>query len=337
MLRPRQILETFGHVHPGSWRALEDLRQRRAGAWPAYVYAPLDMAGVALATAHCAAGRALPSHAWEIVAPALELAGLAAWRATQQVFRFDPDLYTALLETPIAGLIPGEHFRRLPAWGVYVETPGLCAPLIGGGDAPVHGAFAWLDWRADRCEDILTLGLDTDVQLAIGHVPLVGTLEEGLAQVEAEWREGIAAGVAGGGIPDGFAAAAQSVYGRLLSLLLYLCAEDADYERPPWPVTKRTKKGLRLFPPDNPSVWRVGERIGAVLRHAAEAREPRALAMDGQRTSPRPHVRAAHWHSFWRGALDVERERVVRWLPPILVGADRVHGLPVTVRPVRDH
>ena len=103
-----------------------------------------------------------------------------------------------------------------------------------------------LDWRADRCEDILTLGLDTDVQLAIGHVPLVGTLEEGLAQVEAQWRDGITVGVAGGGIPDGFAAAAQSVYGRLLSLLLYLCAEDADYERPPWPVTKRTKKGLRL-------------------------------------------------------------------------------------------
>ena len=139
MLRPRQILETFGHVHPGSWRALEDLRQRRAGAWPTYVYAPLDVAGVALAAAHRAAGRALPSHAWEIIAPALDLAGLAAWRATQQVFRFDPDLYTALLETPIAGLIPGEHFRRLPAWGVYVETPGLCAPLVGGGDLRCMG------------------------------------------------------------------------------------------------------------------------------------------------------------------------------------------------------
>jgi len=337
MLRPRQILETFGQRHPGAWRALDNLRAGRLGAWPVYVYAPLDLAGVALATAQRTAGRPLPSHTWEIIAPAQELAGLAAWRVTQQVFRFDPDLYQALLETPIAGLIPGAHFRRLPAWGVYVETPGLCAPLVGGGETPVHGTFAWLDWRADRREDILTLGLDTDLQLAVGYVPLVGSLDEGLAQVEADWREGRAAGVADSAVPDGFAAAARSVYGRLLSLLLYLCADDADYQRPPWPAPRRTKKGLRLFPPDQPSIWTVGERIGAVLRHATDPREPGTAAADGHRSSPRAHVRAAHWHSFWRGARDGERERVVRWLPPILVGADGVTGLPVTVRPVRAH
>lgn len=150
---------------PGAWRALDELRQRRASEWPAYVYAPLDVAGVALANAYRAAGKAMPKHAWELVAPALELAGLAAWRSTQQVFRFDQDLYQALLETPITGAIPGEHFRRLPAWGVYVETPGLTAPLVGGGETAVHGTFAWLDWRADRREDILTLGMDTDLQL----------------------------------------------------------------------------------------------------------------------------------------------------------------------------
>jgi hypothetical protein len=66
--------------------------------------------------------------------------------------RFDPDLYTALLVTPVAGDIPGEQFRRLPAWCVSVDTPCLTVPLVGGGDEPLHGVFAWLDWRKDRGE-----------------------------------------------------------------------------------------------------------------------------------------------------------------------------------------
>ena len=147
----------------------------------AYVFAPLDIAGLALIDALRETRRPLPTAAWEIIGPASELAGLAAWRITQQVYRFDPDLYTALLATPVAGEIPGEQFRRLPAWCVSVETLGLTVPLVGGGDEPLHGVFAWFDWRKDRGED-MTLGLDTDARRAVGHVSLVGTLEASLVQ-----------------------------------------------------------------------------------------------------------------------------------------------------------
>lgn len=59
----------------------------------------------------------------------------------------------------------------------------------------------------------------------------------------------------------------------MISLLLYLCSENADYARPPQPRAKRTKRGLRLFPPDKPNTWDVGTRIGAQLRCAQAARE----------------------------------------------------------------
>ena len=191
MSRPSEVLNAFGRAHFGAWKALDRLRAARHREWPPYVFAPLDIAGLAIIEALRETRQPLPKAAWEIIGPASELAGLAAWRITQQVYRFDPDLYAALLATPITGEIPGEHFRRLPAWCVYVETPGLTAPLVGGGDEPLHGVFAWLDWRKDRGEDILTLGLDTDAQLAVGHVPLVGTLE-------ARARPG-RSGLAGGG------------------------------------------------------------------------------------------------------------------------------------------
>ncbi len=305
MSRPREVLNAFGRAHFGAWKALDRLRAARRTEWPPYVYAPLDIAGLAVIEALREAGKPRPTAAWDVIGPASELAGLAAWRITQQVYRFDPDLYAALLATPITGEIPGEHFRRLPAWCVYVETPGLTVPLVGGGDEPLHGVFAWLDWRKDRAEDILTLGLDT------------------------------AAGVAAGVPPDGYAQAAKRTVGPILSLLLYLSAQDADYVRPAWPAPKRTKQGWRLFPADKPTVWGVGERIGAVLRRSVADRGESVSHTDSGRASPRPHIRASHWHSFWRGPRDGERSRVVKWLPPLLVSAEGLDQLPVTVRPVK--
>jgi hypothetical protein len=46
-----------------------------------------------------------------------------------------------------------------------------------------------------------------------------------------------------------------------------------------------------------------------------------------------PHVRAAHWHHFWKGPRDGARELVLRWLPPILVKMDEAPDL-ATVRSV---
>ena len=51
----------------------------------------------------------------------------------------------------------------------------------------------------------------------------------------------------------------------MISLLLYLCSENADYARPPQPRAKRAKRGLRLFAPDKPNTRDVGTRISELL------------------------------------------------------------------------
>jgi hypothetical protein len=65
----------------------------------------------------------------------------------------------------------------------------------------------------------------------------------------------------------------------LVSLVLYLCSVDAEIRpsgggdrRPAYPEPKQTKKGPRLFPPDRPTDWEVGYRLGASLRRAATER-----------------------------------------------------------------
>jgi hypothetical protein len=131
----------------------------------------------------------------------------------------------------------------------------------------------------------------------------------------------------------------------LLSLVLYLCSETAQYqdargstERPKNPKPVRTKKdgkrGLppKLIPASQPRVWEVSYRLGAALRAARERSEREAP--ETTHASPRPHVRRAHWHTFLAGPRDGERERRLRWLPPIPVGVRDLDELVPVVRPV---
>jgi hypothetical protein len=127
----------------------------------------------------------------------------------------------------------------------------------------------------------------------------------------------------------------------LVSLVLYLCSQAAEIKEagagkrlPSRPKPQKTKKGMRIFPPNHPTRWEVGYRLGAALRQALSAREPGEPT--GTHASPRPHIRRAHWHSFWVGKKDQPDARSVtlKWLPPIPVNVQDVEDLTTTVRDV---
>lgn len=115
----------------------------------------------------------------------------------------------------------------------------------------------------------------------------------------------------------------------VVALTIYLCSQNADYERAPRPEPSRTKKGLRFFPPDKPKIWDVGIRLGAAMRQHTSSE---ATGMN--HNTPRPHIRRAHWHHFWTGPLTTNRKLVVKWLPPIPVGLTD-EELPVVIKPVK--
>lgn len=328
MLRPRQRIEAFGRAHPGCWDALARVRAEQSAAWPGYVFATAEASARGLLD--------LESNRRPDLRTIVPFPGLAAWRTTQQVFRFAPDLFSALIDTPITGPLPGELFRHLPAWSVYLETPGLTVPGTDGLGLPLHGVFAWLDWPG--C-DMLCIGWDTGADpggpLPVSHVTLRGSLEAGLSEIAAEWTKGTARGLVAPP-PDGYREASLKALPPILSLLLYLCADQADYARPPWPAPVRIKGRPRLVPPAQPTTIPVGERLGAALRRAQAAPDPSAGAGTGSaRASPIPHVRRAHWHTFLRGPREGERTRDLRWLPPIGVRLALGDDLAATVRPVR--
>jgi hypothetical protein len=122
----------------------------------------------------------------------------------------------------------------------------------------------------------------------------------------------------------------RQVVAEVMSLILYLCSDEPDAVAVAIP-----RRGIRrrTTTDHEPPVLEVGFRLGAALR-ADRAQYPGPG--EGRHASPLPHVRTAHWHTYWYGPRDAtpaSRTAKLRWLAPILVN---VHAAPldVIVRPV---
>jgi hypothetical protein len=312
---------------------VDEFRARRneLGGWPDWCFLPLAGAHAIVSKG---GGVDRPERAHHIGA----LGALAAWRVTQGVYRFDPTVLDALWETPVTGDIPTEVLFHLPEWCVYVTTPGK--HWHGG---TLHGFFAHLehDMNDRRTELRLVLdatgpggdGLDV-IPVHLGK----GGVAEGLA---AMLRESARHATASVYTPEGLVERLTDDVSPLVSLVLYLCSQAAEVRhggggdrRPTRPQPAKTKKGLRLFPPERPTPWEVGYRLGAALRTAMSEHEP--AARSGTHAGPRPHIRRAHWHSYWVGQKGEPEARsvVLRWLLPIPVNVRDVEDLTPAVRDV---
>lgn len=339
----RAALEHFSARYPGIWPIVDEIRQTPVACQFSrevpYVFLTLGGARAALRTwaARNKHTGPLPTFSGDTESwvPACELKQFASWRPTQGIYRFDPTLYDALVNTSLEGEIPSELLHRLPEWSVYVETPGLMAPLAKGGFQPLIGFWATLEHIDGEGFDTIQLGFRTANGLGVNHFPLKGTLDESIRVIIEEWRDRHSDGTAQRTVPEGYADMAHQLFTPILSLLLYLCADEseigAERERPVRPEPKRTKRGLRLFPAEHPRTWDVGVRMGAALRAAYRAQDSAESLATGRHV--RPHVRRAHWHTFLAGRG--REEKRVKWLPPIPVNLGDVSALPATIRPVK--
>jgi hypothetical protein len=77
----------------------------------------------------------------------------------------------------------------------------------------------------------------------------------------------------------------------------------------------------------NPQIHEVAFNLGRKIRDYRD--DVRSETAGGTKS---PHIRRAHWHSFWSGPKAGKRELTVRWLPPIPV---KIEGeIPTTVRKI---
>jgi hypothetical protein len=359
-LRPSRYLAEISRNVPGIWQRVDEIRSQRhrfGDDWPPWCFLPLGMAEKLFNPS----GRytSLQSAHWGYMA-STRISTLAAWRVTQGIFRFDSTVFEAVWETPLTGDLPVDLLFLLPEWCCYIETPGRESPLL---PEPLHGFFAWLNHNAVTKQSELFFVFDCESGLWPSPMPLA---RRSLFDICEEMRvvswnahgESVLQEMEELGIPEAFgmtkkqmaeisrskgAASMVKMHSPLISLLLYLCSSSRDIRsskghpfNPTRPTSTNTKKGPRIFPPNHPTVWEVGWRIGPALRRAL-AEEARTETPSGPvHSSPRPHIRRAHWHSYWTGPTSdpTRRSLELRWLHPILVNAHSPDELVATVRGV---
>ena len=349
--RPKQLLVKCGHQWPMLWKYVDLARAERGRTlprWPEWCYLSTT-AGPFLMELVCPFGNeGAKSQSFDSVESFSRMVvPLATWRVTQGIYRIDPEVAEAIWNTPIEGQLPVELLFHLPEWCVYVETPGKS---LSTGKC-LEGFFAHLN--AASGDNVPELHLLLDDPAGVLHsiaVPLsASTLEEAcrIASIDRTnyeqkicWSNGTAAKIADERMVAADPPDAAVSLSPLISTLLYMCSQSADYRdtagiknAPGRPALVQTRKGPRVFPPDNPTIWEMGYRLGASLRGALKQDLGRTGA---NRSSPAPHIRRAHWHSFWLGRREnvEERRLAVRWLPPIPVALSTPEELIPVVRQV---
>lgn len=354
-MNPKQHLEYYSRVYPDAWKQTDDFRSARGKDipfWPEWCFMPL-------AGAYAIVSAEAESQGMDITKPEFMplindvgiIGALAAWRVTQGIYRFDPDVYDEVVNTPLSGDLPHDILFGLPEWCIYVETPGMNIK-----DMPLYGFFAHLEYDAHDGRKELRFVLDFTPEISDGHalMPEVlhlgpWTINESISRkVDEAARAAQAIKIKNSDVgllnvaKNALVADTAENITPLLSLLLYICSVNADIQgegnnKPAKPQPKKTKRGKRLFPPAKVSTWDVGVRMGAALRRVRESDSEKTNTdtIHGERSSPRAHIRRAHWHLFWTGPRSGEQKAIVKWLPPIPVNVDNYDELPVVIRKIK--
>jgi hypothetical protein len=307
---PKSWLNTYTKKYPRAWALAEsawlDLRDK----WSKWCFLPI---GGWYAIESKYRDNSLSSDAGL-------LAALGTWRLTQGIYKFDQTLLDALKRTELKGNIPQDALLRLPQWCIYVDLNEN-----GDDEDTIVGFFAFLEDDREQNTQELRLILDYKTELLVTTPIYLGnwSIEEGIKKATKRTQEVLKQrGFGQFEVKD--AAAKMPTVIRTLSplvaILLYLCSDQpdiADHDPttcPYYPAPKKTKKGLRLFAPDAPRIYRVGDGIGERIRQALKHDEEAARS-----GSKRPHIRRAHWHGYWRGKRNGERAYSYTWLFPIAV------------------
>lgn len=275
--------------------------------WPNWCLVPITCASTYLISQHHFARGDDP----------IKLTAYAAWNTEKIILDVDE---TLLNELNIDEDVSQEALFRLPYFCPYVGLPE-------NNKLGCEGFFVMLDHDISTKKAelrVLTVNKGKYTNLFVGLDPACSIGRATMSMLERDVMSRKA--------PAFFASRklAEFMEQRIrpfLPLILYLASENPDFAE-----REIAEKSLKKKPrkASTPKVIDVGFRIGAKIREYEKA----SYAEDPQKLGGHvaPHMRRAHWHSFWTGPRDGERRLIVKWLPPIPVGVDDKKEIIPTIR-----
>ncbi len=298
------------------WRAVDNLRSKKGKKlddWQGWCFLPF--AGWYTVTCLFLKKNSLEYNEIGIM-HAIAVAG--TWRLTQDIVRFNPILYTEVASTIFDDKIPSSILFQIPSWCIYIETP-----LIEVGGENVYGVWVMLEDDVQGFDDELRIFLFTGKLMLTPIVLAIGdwTVEEAVQKIlEQDIQRGL---YSRNELSEELYQRDKNDIGirQIINLILYVCAygfpdrADTTSSKKQKKQQKKTKHGWRTFPAQQPRVHIIGDDIG---RRIVEYKTSKK-SINTSHSSPRPHIRRAHWHGYWYGKKNIKQEFKLKWLPPIPV------------------
>lgn len=313
-------------VYPKAAGQAEQFRAGKSAgelSWPDWCYMPVAGSYAILSEVVEQAGVSMADAIPDIG----NLAAMLAWRPLKGVYRFDPALLESLWGVTLDREIPVDVLLNLPEWCCYIDLEGF-GPAD---DMELLGFFVYLEADAntgkreirlsfarpgDTGPGINTLPFHLDTGGTIGAM-LQGTVD--FARLQAPEAKAL---------QDATIEHAEAVelYSRYFSLVLYLCSAERDIIQTSKPrkVAKNPKKRKRQLPVE----YRVGSAIGGAIRRARGSQRTGT----GEGTKKAPHIRKAHYHTFWTGKKGEDKKPIVKFIAPIPINIGDEPVVPIVRR-----
>lgn len=253
----------------------------------------------------------------------------SCWEKYKQIYRFDKTLYNTLTQDTLDGNVPARIIlERLPFESFFIENP-----IQDDTGFEYRGVYVIM-MNGDTGKELLLyyVAQTPERDYRFCYVPLgVGemTLEELMNTRNRHYN-----------IPPKAIAASNSYYEqnvlltkKILNLIVYLCSEEQDTEKVVIRVPKGKKKETKV------RKTYVGKKLGRTIYETKKRYvydEKGAIGL-GKGTPKAPHLRKAHYHSFWTGKKDKPEERklVVKFVAPTYVNGEERENIETTTRKIK--
>ena len=338
MYQPLQLLNNYTEKSDISWQELDLVRMlyRRQHKLPDWLYLTNNEAFYAFRCKGIITQEETDQNfKSQIMFISYMLSVLASWRISKQVYHFEPEMEELLYSQASEELLlPVEVLKNMPYSCIYFEAPNLY-------ENQFHRFFACFDIIVDmkllkfvilhhdgEAVDIHSIELKSGQTLKECMTTLL-KIQYSSQDVDKELDYSLI------------------VVKKMLQLVLYVCAENADIQNADPGRNTAKPKAIRNIKDKYREIsrWDVGNNVIKRIRNHKKAHNTTASAEtdkeenNDQTTSPierhyvTPHVRRGHWQSYWVGKKDGSEERrlVLRWKHFIYVNADGPDALPVTI------
>ena len=331
---PMRLVDLWTERFPSCYKQMDNMHGAKGeGAlwWPDYCPLPVSAANTLLMAADLDERTA--------AAFAAELTACWAWQKDKIIYSFDPDLTDALIEQVNdlndTDVLPVDLLVHLPYPCIYVKAPTMTDHT--------DGFFAWIEWDTERKMEELRVQLVVkDFEHTIPqmlHLIPGATIKECIEDtVHLCMKKRPSTAVTS----DDFLRTFSTLLAAIQHLL-YLTAVNADISDESAPVltvvkpetsNKKSSEKINRGKENEIISKQVGVRVGAALR-AAKKRSPSQNTNAGTGSRKRAHTRRGHWHHYWTGPKDGERELTLKWVSPTMIHPEEGRPDNVTMFPVQ--